>query len=958
MTRGYTLIALVALAGCRKPDCLRGGDCEEAAICERVEFTCDGDPELFVGRVGELPGGLPLTRADGTADDLVLSNGQIVVVLDALGEPHDLAPTGGNILDFGPAGGNDDINLIGQIAGILPDDAFAYTDLEIIDESPDLVAVVVRGALNHRSDVEVATRYELRACDRGVRMRSELRNRTPDSQVFVVGDGAHWGKRRTLPFTPRPGEGFVQPALELIHFQDSWETFPYVAARAGNPEATGYGFVRCDADRLEGVNDPEISAVGTARTLVRPGERLVLERMLFAEGGSDLAPVVEVIQSARRQLHGDPGPTVVRGRALIGDAEGGDLRTHAVIIGDRSRGQFVPLTWVTQPGQFQVEVTAEAVSAEVWSFGRRVAMVDGAAGAAEVDLGDLMVPEPAVVTLSIAGPGGPVHGLVAFAPVDVEEAERLQGSFHGRYGVCAPWLGPPHGASPACNRVLVPPEGTELQVPAGHYFVYATAGLDLSLARQEVTVADGEVAALDFTLAALDLRPPGRLWADLHVHGRASFDSSIPDWDRTRSFVAAGVEVIAATDHDYSTDYAGQLTGLEDQVVVMGGLETTQLIPWMDVPGDDFPRVIGHFNFWPLASDPAEPRGGAPWDELVEAGELFDIMDPLVGADGLMMMNHPWDDTQFGRDLGYLRAINFDPRRPIPTEDNGTAQGMLVRRPGSNHRNVDFDVIEVINGATPINYMTTRPLWFSLLSQGYVKPGAANSDSHGLTDAQLGYARTLVDAPTTVADFDVAAFNGAIRDGKTLGVNGVLVLVTIGRTERTEPSLAPYVPVGEDWIDIEVRAPPWVPVTEVRLSTSAGTVVIAEGDDLSTPDDPFGTGGVVRIRRAIDLDEVLPGGRDDWIVIEAGIPLPASADLDDDGVPDTSDNNGDGEIDDADIEEGEDSGPLVAPPDPTDPDDPRFVCTQVIPGMWPSSFAGPILIDQAGDGWDPPGVSP
>jgi hypothetical protein len=564
------------------------------------------------------------------------------------------------------------------------------------------------------------------------------------------------------------------------------------------------------------------------------------------------------------------------------------------------------------------------------------------------------------VTLTVADDRGPRWATVIFQPADAAEADRLRGSFHGRFGDCAPWLGPPHGASPACNRVLVAPGGTEVAVPPGSYLLYATGGLDHTLARQELFADAGESYAADFALQPLDLRPAGTLWADLHVHGAASFDSGIPDADRVRSFAAAGVDVIAATDHDFTVDYQDALVaeGLDGQMVVLGGLETTQLIPWMDVPGDDFPRVIGHFNFWPLVPDPAQPRGGAPWDERVEPGELFDLMAPLVGDDGVMMLNHPWDKPQFGRDLGYLRAINFDPRRAIPAEDDGTAQGLLVRRPGAGRRNVDFDVLEVINGANPINYLTARTLWFSLLSQGYVKAAAANSDSHGLNDAQLGYARTLVDAGTDVAGFDAAAFDAAVRDGRTAGVNGVLVLATIGRSERTTPSLVPYTPVGGDWLDIEVRAPPWVPVTEVRVTTQAGTVVVAEGDDLVTPADPFGTADVVRLHKAIPLDDILPGGGDGWIVVEAGLPLPPASDLDDDGVADTGDNDGDGDVDADDIEDGEDSGPLDPPADPTDPDDVRWLCTQVIPGMWPSSFAGPFLVDRGGDGWTPPGVSP
>jgi len=954
-------LALAAASACRGPDCLRGGDCEKTAPCAGLAFTCAA-PAVWIGRAGDAPGGVRLAGAEATADDLLLRNDRITLVLDDLDQPRDLAPTGGNLIDLGPTDGADDVNLIYQLAGILPDDAFAYRSVEVVDRSPDFVAAVLRGSLDGRPDVEVATRYELHGCEPGVRVRSELRNRSADTQVFIVADAAHWGKRRILPFTPRAGEGWLQPDLDLIELEKSWETFPYVAARAAAADAPSYGLVRCDADRLEGVNDPEVSALGTARTLVRPGEALVLERFVTTAAGGDLGAGVADLVDARRQLHGGPSPVAVTGRVVVagGRPFGGDLRRASVVIGERSGDALIPLASVVpgDDGRFAGEVTADAVAVEVWSFGRRVAVADGPAGS-QVDLGDLLVPEPGRVTLTVADEAGPRHAVVAFDPADDDTRRAVTGSFHGRFGDCAPWLGPPHGASPACNRVLVPPGGVEVEVPAGHYWAYATGGPDHTLARRELTVDEGEVYALDFTVEPIDLRPPGWLWADLHVHGRASFDSGIPDLDRVRSFAAAGVDVIAATDHDYVTAYQDALiaAGVDDRMVVLGGVETTQLIPFMEVPGDDFPRVIGHFNFWPVVPDPLAPRGGAPWDELVEPGELFDRMAPLVGDDGLMMMNHPWDDSQFGRDLGYLRAIEFDPRRPIPAADDGTRQGMLVRRPGGGRRNVDFDLIEVMNGAGPVNPMRTRPLWFSLLSQGYVKAGAANSDSHGLSDAQIGYARTLVDAGTAVAGFDTAAFDRALREGRAAGGNGVVVLATIGRTQRTGPSLAPYVPVGDDWIDVEVRAPPWIPVTELRITTSAGTVVVAQGDQLVHPDDPYGVDGVVRIRWTGLLDDILPGGGDDWIVVEAGMPFPIAADLDDDGVLDTSDNDGDGDVDPDDVDEGEDSGPLDPPADPIDPADPRFAATRVVPGLWPMGFSNPFLIDRAGDGWDPPGVA-
>ena len=54
----------------------------------------------------------------------------------------------------------------------------------------------------------------------------------------------------------------------------------------------------------------------------------------------------------------------------------------------------------------------------------------------------------------------------------------------------------------------------------------------------------------------------GALSGDFHVHGAASYDSSIPDQDRVVSFLAAGLDVIVATDHDVVTSYAETLDDL------------------------------------------------------------------------------------------------------------------------------------------------------------------------------------------------------------------------------------------------------------------------------------------------------------------------------------------------------------------------------------------------------------
>src|SRR6185436_18179428 len=217
---------------------------------------------------------------------------------------------------------------------------------------------------------------------------------------------------------------------------------------------------------------------------------------------------------------------------------------------------------------------------------------------------------------------------------------------------CNPMLGPPHGASPACNRALVVDGKVELLVPPGHYFAYATRGPFASLGREEVTLVAGAEQALTLVSRKLPLLAPGIMNGDFHVHHAASFDSSLPAVDRVLSFLATGIDVLAATDHDVVTTYGEVLDNLQarDRLVVMPGVEMTQNLLWFHRPDTAVPKVMGHFNFWPLRHDVLLPRNGAPWDELLEPGQMMDVIEPLFSnpAAGVRQMNHPWSQAKLG----------------------------------------------------------------------------------------------------------------------------------------------------------------------------------------------------------------------------------------------------------------------------------------------------------------------
>lgn len=181
-----------------------------------------------------------------------------------------------------------------------------------------------------------------------------------------------------------------------------------------------------------------------------------------------------------------------------------------------------------------------------------------------------------------------------------------------------------------------------------------------------------------------------------------------------------------------------------------------------------------------------------------------------------------------------------------------------------------------------------------------------------MIDSQLGWARNWVQTSTTVGNFSAAQFDADLREGKLVAGNGIVVLVELA---GHGPGFTPVHPGAGDKLKITVKAPPWIPVEEVRLVTSKGTQIVAQ--DLPQP-DPFGT-ETTRFTGEVSLSL----SNDDFVIVEAGMRYPLAADLDDDGVPDTTDNNRDGVVDTDDVDPDEDVGPLVAPPDPTDPADPH-----------------------------------
>jgi hypothetical protein len=994
-------LAAGGTSGCHRDGCVGGddGQCLPPPACPAIVYQCAA-PKLRAAVIGPMEKRLPGPRALAALGDYLLENDQLRVVIDAPDHPHDLAPSGGAILDLAPFPQADQTtlpldqtNAIYHAAGVLPRDAVHYESAAIIDPTIDpadpgaYVAVIFRGHLESDAKVTVVTRYEVRPCEPGVRVRTDVYNGAPDPNTLFLADGFFWGDNGLAPFVPAKGLGFVQPNLDLLHLDAAWREWPFLAARSQSAPDTSYAAISCDRAQGAGFNSTTLTAAGVPLAVTLPGDGFHFERFILATWGAGLAPAVAEAMRVRTMVHGDPPAVTVSGRLIANGAPVNAWAGRAASLlfyepaaganpddpnGITPRNEVVPAS----DGTFQVALPPDrSYRVQPYAFGLPAAApVSFAVAAADAMIGDITVTASAELKVTVeSSPGVPVNyaELVLIPIEDPAVTHAPMPSLYSLFPGCLPMLGPPDGAAPACNRALTTNGQFDLAVPPGSYHVYATKGPFSSIDIADVVLEPGAIKQLP----PLQIRPiaqilpTGVVSGDFHVHGSASYDSGIPDLDRVVSFLATGVDVVIATDHNVVTDYAGTLStlGASSAITVIPGVEQTPNILWYYVPGDTFPKTLGHFNFWPLVPDVFAPRNGAPWAELREPGQLMDDMDEMVFAPGvtsICQLNHPYLLTKLGRDQGYLQAIHYNPNDPIPkapTSGYSFAANALARTPpdpsggpGLN-QNMAWDVEEVMTGASRADWLHYRAVWFSLLNQGFLHAGTANSDSHSLAVERIGYPRNLIWGNHDKANLEgdgFASFDDDVRAGHLEGTNGPVLDVTIddGAGNTYHPGLTPFTVTSTATLNVTVTAAPWIPVDEIRVFVNGQQVQVPVDGVLGPFVDVSASFDVINNHLGTEparwplapsppasfpLGPLLPPKGDAWIVVEAGMHQETPADTDGDGLPD---------LPDADV-----------PTRPADGDK-RFDVEAIAPGVWPTVFSNPFLLDLDGGGWTAPGL--
>ncbi len=236
----------------------------------------------------------------------------------------------------------------------------------------------------------------------------------------------------------------------------------------------------------------------------------------------------------------------------------------------------------------------------------------------------------------------------------------------------------------------------------------------------------------------------------------------MPNPQRVTAQAAAGVQVIALSDHNTNGDLDADIStlGLEDVVASIASNELTS------------DQV--HIGVYPVQLDRAAPRGGGPPPESIihnTPEQMLALARSLPGRP-VVQVNHP----------------RF---RVTALYDDARWDGTSWPPPFST----DFDVVEVLSGYTAFNAPGDRRMddgvrdLYTFIDHGRLITPVGNSDTHDLNWVVDGTARSyvFVDDPRT-RPFDEAGFIAALRARRVVATTGPWLDVEVAPQRARAPS--------------------------------------------------------------------------------------------------------------------------------------------------------------------------
>lgn len=327
--------------------------------------------------------------------------------------------------------------------------------------------------------------------------------------------------------------------------------------------------------------------------------------------------------------------------------------------------------------------------------------------------------------------------------------------------------------------------------------------------------------------------------ADFHQHAQRSADSSAPNVERVFGNMAAGLSIMAPSDHDIVEDFASiaRELGVYDRIYVFQGTEISPL--------------RGHINAFPVLYDRTrEVFGAASLIERVEARvyrqlNTNEILD-RVRAQGveIVQINHGRDRSQ-----GLLNHVAYD-----------FATHTAKKNPNNFPR--QFETMEIFNTASVFCWLFRD--WQAMLLHGARVTGLGNSDTHSIS-TNVGYPRNYVHVGVDQDGLTDAVVIDALRSLR-VSVSGGALVRYVDHLPGDRISIA-----GATTVDVSVDVPTWSNITQLAAFVN-GVPVYSQALDL-VGSDPAKRSVIVEIPVTVSSDStftVLVWSNDEMTYVNPG----------------------------------------------------------------------------------------
>ena len=849
-------VAPLLLIGC--PSAVDDDDATECVRLGTARLVTGAEPSLIGPLSNPLPG------------DAYLANDRVQVLIQGPGRNLGLNPWGGNIIDADLVREDGSFrDVFGEVAPFIN---LAGTT------SGESVAVLSDGACGEPAAVQVQGAYVLSDY---INLTTGINTVLPGALDGVDVDAPH-PLRFVTTYTAQPGADWIHVALTttnegpdavpwllvwlteagitrgFVPGDEGWSLNTFGGAEyfvfagqdvahgvlpltAERRPARGYvslvgGFAlsqdKAALDIFDYPDSADVIATGRTRT----------DEMAFVVGASH-AGVVETIQG----LLGAPACTSVQG-AVTEEGTGapvGGAFVSAMAMDEGSEGDDLARATTASDGSFALCLAPGPVRLIAGQEGRPYSGGGPKPGRVDVEVTsagpqDLALVLPATGSLQATitdGDGAALPSRLTVYGVDPSpHSYRLDGDgFDPR--------------APGVVAMLDSIDGTfALALEPGEYDAVFTRGPEYTLDRQEITVVADSPISLSGALHRV-VDTTGYLSGDFHVHAHWSPDSQIGNPARVANMAAEGVEILVSTDHAFVTDYSPVI----DELGVGA---------WMtSVPGQEITTFdYGHFNGFPLFSDPAQHnRGAIDWPGMSPT----EIGASLSGEDQVFQINHP-------RAVPAPGEGNYFDNVDLQFDAQGPYVGAEARDPLAVRLAADAQMLASAFVAVEVmTWLDVQGLhdWFNFLNAGVRFTATGNSDTHTLQVESSGWPRNFVrlgqDAPGSMAPEDLVL---AMHNGRNVISFGPFVRVSAtGAAEALVGDTVTPGLSGEVTVSVNVQAPPWIPFDDVRLIDGATNTVLAGGP--VTPELVSAGTAAAAQRLELQIDHSYTPTTDTWLVV-------------------------------------------------------------------------------------------